>query len=180
MCLFWSSVWCGGQATGRENCAFHPLNNALTSIQCCAAFVACGSHSRKSKPMTDISAGMPAFETPRRDKPLATRFYLAAWRWHFYAGLYVAPFLIMLAFTGLVMLYATVFDGRDGEKITIEPGQAVAALSGQADLATAAVPGSQLVEWIGPMNASGVSVFRVALGDAQTMEIGRASCRERV
>ena len=30
-----------------------------------------------------------------------SRFYLAAWRWHFYAGLYVVPFLIMLAVTGL-------------------------------------------------------------------------------
>ena len=30
--------------------------------------------------------------------------YAAVWRWHFYAGLYVAPFLILLAVTGLVML----------------------------------------------------------------------------
>ena len=30
--------------------------------------------------------------------------YAAVWRWHFYAGLYVAPFLMLLAVTGLVML----------------------------------------------------------------------------
>ncbi len=30
--------------------------------------------------------------------------YAAVWRWHFYAGLYVAPFLMLLALTGLVML----------------------------------------------------------------------------
>lgn len=30
--------------------------------------------------------------------------YAAVWRWHFYAGLYVAPFLVLLAVTGLVML----------------------------------------------------------------------------
>jgi uncharacterized iron-regulated membrane protein len=30
--------------------------------------------------------------------------YAAVWRWHFYAGLYVAPFLMLLACTGLVML----------------------------------------------------------------------------
>lgn len=30
--------------------------------------------------------------------------YAAVWRWHFYAGIYVAPFLMLLAFTGLVML----------------------------------------------------------------------------
>jgi uncharacterized iron-regulated membrane protein len=32
--------------------------------------------------------------------------YAAVWRWHFYAGLYVAPFLLLLPLTGLVMLAA--------------------------------------------------------------------------
>ncbi len=32
-------------------------------------------------------------------------FYQMAWRWHFYAGLFVIPFLIMLSITGTVMLY---------------------------------------------------------------------------
>ena len=27
-------------------------------------------------------------------------FHAVAWRWHFYAGLYVVPFLLMLALTG--------------------------------------------------------------------------------
>ncbi len=30
--------------------------------------------------------------------------YARIWRWHFYAGLYVAPFMLMLASTGLVVL----------------------------------------------------------------------------
>ncbi len=30
--------------------------------------------------------------------------YAAVWRWHFYAGVYVAPFLVMLALSGSVML----------------------------------------------------------------------------
>ena len=47
---------------------------------------------------------------------LSRRFYNTAWRWHFYAGLYVAPFLIMLAVTGLIMLWSAVLVGRDGEK----------------------------------------------------------------
>jgi uncharacterized iron-regulated membrane protein len=27
-------------------------------------------------------------------------FYNLAWRWHFYAGLFVAPFMVLLALTG--------------------------------------------------------------------------------
>jgi uncharacterized iron-regulated membrane protein len=30
--------------------------------------------------------------------------YARIWRWHFYAGLYVAPFVLMLSVTGLVQL----------------------------------------------------------------------------
>lgn len=33
--------------------------------------------------------------------PSSSRFYAAAWRWHFYAGLFVVPFLTILAVTGL-------------------------------------------------------------------------------
>ena len=37
------------------------------------------------------------------------KLYRAVWRWHFYAGLYVIPFLLMLAITGgFMMIYAKV------------------------------------------------------------------------
>ena len=32
------------------------------------------------------------------------KLYFAAWRWHFYAGLFVVPFLLMLALTGALMM----------------------------------------------------------------------------
>ena len=34
-----------------------------------------------------------------------TNFYNLAWRWHFYAGLFVAPFMILLAITGIIYLF---------------------------------------------------------------------------
>ena len=37
---------------------------------------------------------------PARSKTL----YFLTWRWHFYAGLFVIPFMLMLSITGLVML----------------------------------------------------------------------------
>jgi uncharacterized iron-regulated membrane protein len=40
----------------------------------------------------------------RNDVQERKMLHAAVWRWHFYAGLYVAPFLIILACTGLVML----------------------------------------------------------------------------
>jgi len=37
-------------------------------------------------------------------------FYSLAWRWHFYAGLFVAPFMILLALTGIIYLFKPQLD----------------------------------------------------------------------
>ena len=47
----------------------------------------------------------------------ANRRYLTVWRWHFYAGLLVAPFLTLLAVTGLGMLLFANITGKEGERI---------------------------------------------------------------
>ena len=51
------------------------------------------------------------FDTPAgaamRPQP---SFYNLAWRWHFYAGLFVIPFLIMLSITGLIYLFKPQLD----------------------------------------------------------------------
>lgn len=39
------------------------------------------------------------------DKTKIKARYFMIWRWHFYAGLYVIPFILMLSLTGLVMLF---------------------------------------------------------------------------
>ncbi|WAT14250.1 PepSY-associated TM helix domain-containing protein [Xanthomonas fragariae] len=38
------------------------------------------------------------------------RFYRAVWRWHFYAGLLVLPFIVWLALTGAAFLYQEAID----------------------------------------------------------------------
>ena len=48
--------------------------------------------------------------------PAVNRFYFLAWRWHFYASLYVIPFLLMLATTGLLMLWIAQLSGLNGDK----------------------------------------------------------------
>ncbi len=109
---------------------------------------------------------MPA----KAENPLARSFYMTTWRWHFYAGLYVAPFLIMLAVTGLIMLWSAVLVGRDGERLyTVSPqGQTIAA-SAQADAALAAVPGGALVQYIAPRTPDEPAVFRVKAEDRSVM-----------
>jgi uncharacterized iron-regulated membrane protein len=38
------------------------------------------------------------------------RFYRTVWRWHFYAGLFVIPFMLMLALTGIIYLFKPQLD----------------------------------------------------------------------
>lgn len=47
----------------------------------------------------------PKDNTRLQSTPQTKARYFLAWRWHFYAGLFVVPFMIMLSLTGLVMLF---------------------------------------------------------------------------
>ena len=114
-----------------------------------------------------MTAAMP---DGRAEQASSRSFYFVAWRWHFYAGLYVAPFLIMLALTGLIMLWTSVISGRDGEKYyTVTPAQTQVALSVQADAARAAFPDGKVVQYIAPRTKDGAAIFRVNTGDASSM-----------
>ncbi len=48
----------------------------------------------------------------------SNRFYVTAWRWHFYAGLYVISFLLMRATTGLIMLWISALSEVNGDLAT--------------------------------------------------------------
>lgn len=121
--------------------------------------------------MTDLTSfeGGAAAATPNDAARLSTRLYAAVWRWHFYAGIFVAPFLTMLAVTGLIILYTSVIDGREGEKISVPISGTAQPLTRQAEAALAAAPEGRLVEWISPYHDGGVSVFRVKQGETDSM-----------
>jgi uncharacterized iron-regulated membrane protein len=80
----------------------------------------------------------------------ATSFYALAWRWHFYSGLYVVPFLLMLAVTGLVMVYFTGFQNRLGQNIHVNPSAPPVPVSAQVQSVLAAHPGATLKEYVTP------------------------------
>ena len=65
----------------------------------------------------------------------ANRRYLTVWRWHFYFGLLVVPFLTLLAVTGLGMLLFANITGKEGERLHVTPQAQVQPLSAQAEAA---------------------------------------------
>jgi uncharacterized iron-regulated membrane protein len=104
---------------------------------------------------------MTMTDTSAQPEGGVNKLYFAAWRWHFYAGLYVIPFFIMLAVTGLLMLWLAFLDGRDGENYTVIQRDAPIALSQQAQAAVDAVEGGTLKTYIAPRALDLAAVFRV-------------------
>ncbi|MEM8571310.1 MAG: PepSY domain-containing protein [Pseudomonadota bacterium] len=106
-------------------------------------------------------------EAQARPDADANKLYFAAWRWHFYAGLFAIPFLAILAVTGMAMLWIAWIDGRDGERTAVLPQGAPLAVSTQAVAAAAAVPDGTLVQYVAPRRNDVAALFRVdAAGDA--------------
>ncbi len=112
--------------------------------------------------MTDITSG--AAPVPARPTT-ANIFYFAAWRWHFYAGLFVVPFLLMLAVTGLIMVYFNSIETRFGEKIYMSgPGPQLSIVA-RATAALDALPGGTLKQYIVSRDEGRASQFVVTLHD---------------
>ncbi len=99
----------------------------------------------------------------------ANKLYFAAWRWHFYAGLAVIPFLMVLALTGMMMLWISWIEGRDGERTPVVAQEPSLAISAQAKSAVAAIPDGQLKTYVAPRFADVAALFRVDANGEATM-----------
>ena len=68
--------------------------------------------------------------------------YRAVWRWHFYAGLLVLPFLMLMALTGGVYLFKAEIDDWETRAVArVEAGPVASAPADWVAAATTAVPG---------------------------------------
>lgn len=73
----------------------------------------------------------------------ATHFYHSVWRWHFYAGLFVVPFLIILSITGLVMLYQPVLEPHlEADKYFVSPAKTHLSIEMQKQQVALVYPGT--------------------------------------
>jgi uncharacterized iron-regulated membrane protein len=97
--------------------------------------------------------------------PASSRLYRAVWRWHFYAGLFVVPFLLMLALTGAWMMLYAKLSNEMGWVPDVTPQSAQIAVSTQAKAAVAAIPGAKLGTYIAPEAANRPAFFEISKDD---------------
>ncbi|SFB04111.1 Uncharacterized iron-regulated membrane protein [Poseidonocella pacifica] len=108
---------------------------------------------------------------PTTDAAKTAKLYRAVWRWHFYAGLYVIPFFMMLALTGMAMLWIAWIDGRDGERTAVAIQGTPLPVSAQAEAALAAWPGGDLAQYIAPRDGDLAAIFRVNTAEGPMMAV---------
>ncbi|MGH8572226.1 MAG: PepSY-associated TM helix domain-containing protein, partial [Gammaproteobacteria bacterium] len=78
------------------------------------------------------------------------RLFRAVWRWHFYAGLLVIPFIVILSLSGIVYLFKPQLDGLFyGHMRNVEPAGKTVSYDKQLAAAKAAVPGGTVLD-VGP------------------------------
>jgi uncharacterized iron-regulated membrane protein len=104
---------------------------------------------------TATASSAPAMPGPK--------FYRAVWRWHFYAGLVVAPFMLMAAVTGMIIIWFTAVSPEYGDWLHVEPQEKALPISAQADAALAAHPGGKIGQYVAPVGAAYPALFRVDL-----------------
>ena len=108
--------------------------------------------------MTDLTGT----EAPDTGTPRANPLYFAICRWHFYAGVFVVPFLLMLAVTGFFMMWFTAIAPEYGDRLVVEPAAAPMTLAEQEMAALAAVPGATgLAGYTAPYDTATPALFSV-------------------
>lgn len=97
------------------------------------------------------------------------KLFVAVWRWHFYAALYVIPFFIMLAITGIIMVWFTAIAPEYGERLAVTPQARILSITDQASAALASHPEGKIGQYIAPYDAQTPAMFRIDLAESQRM-----------
>ena len=108
----------------------------------------------------------------RDDRTRGTTTYRAVWRWHFHAGLIIAPLLIVLALTGALYLFDREFDGwwnRDIATVTVEA--TTLSLAAQESAVRHGFPGADIGRVRLPRSAGEAAVWNIRRPDGTMADV---------
>ena len=98
-------------------------------------------------------------------------FYNLAWRWHFYAGLFVLPFILILSVTGAIYLFKPQiqhWEERAWMGLAAEGGVSP---DRQRDAALSAFPGARFGGYRLPERAGDSALIRLVLADGGARDV---------
>ncbi len=95
--------------------------------------------------------------------PVAGALYRTFWRWHFYAGLFVIPFVIVLALSGAVFLFKPQIQNWEERAFRNLSAADAVSPAQQARAALAAFPGASLHSYRLPAQPGDAAMVHLAL-----------------
>jgi uncharacterized iron-regulated membrane protein len=97
--------------------------------------------------------------------------YATFWRWHFYAGLFVLPFILILSVTGAIYLFKPQIE-RWEERAWIGLGaQGAVSPDRQLAVARASYPGARFAHYRLPRAPGDAAMIRLSLPDGSAREV---------
>jgi uncharacterized iron-regulated membrane protein len=99
----------------------------------------------------------------------AARLYRTFWRWHFYAGLFVIPFVIVLALSGTVFLFKPQIERWEERAFRDLAVTETVSPSRQIEAAIAAFPGAAFHSYRLPEQRSDAAMVHLALPEPGAM-----------
>lgn len=94
--------------------------------------------------------------------------YATIWRWHFYAGLFVIPFVLLLAVTGAAYLFKPQVERWEERAFQNLPVASAVSPEAQADAALAAFPDARFDSYRLPERAGDAAMIHLVLPDGHT------------
>lgn len=87
-------------------------------------------------------------------------FYNLAWRWHFYAGLFVAPFMILLSLTGMIYLFKPQLDNlMYSDLLSVTPAHHQISADELQQRVLSTYPQAAISKYFPPVSAEGSAQF---------------------
>lgn len=98
------------------------------------------------------------------------RFYRAVWRWHFFAGLFAIPFMIMLSVTGAIYLFKPQLDSlMYRELMFVSPRSQTVSADDQLDAVRSAFPDAKIKAYSPTFAADRSSKFDITANDKRNL-----------
>ncbi|WNO54051.1 PepSY-associated TM helix domain-containing protein [Stakelama saccharophila] len=96
-------------------------------------------------------------------------FYRTIWRWHFYAGLFVIPFVLLLAVTGSFYLFKPQVERWEERAFHDLPVENSVSPQNRVEAALAAFPGARFDSYRLPERPGDATMIHVALAGGRSM-----------
>jgi uncharacterized iron-regulated membrane protein len=100
-----------------------------------------------------------------------TALYRTIWRWHFYAGLFVMPFILILSLTGAVFLFKPQIDRWEERSFRGLATANAVSPNAQLDAALAAFPGATFSSYRLPVERSDAALIHLGLADGTMRDV---------